>query len=79
MKMIHKFKRTCKKDKGLEARIKREQFLQELKTPAPRNIKPSAQEILDRMRKRKKLIESGNLQLPHSDVLKKLRRLAGLE
>ena len=49
-------KRTCKKAKGLQARIKREEFLDQLKNPAKYAKKEmeTSQEILARIRARSK-------------------------
>jgi len=51
---MRKMKRTKKKNMGLEARIKREAFLQELKNPTTRSDKEKAdgQEILKKIRAR---------------------------
>ena len=46
-------KRTVKKNRGLELRIAREKFLQELKDPAPKPVHDeSADEILKKIRQR---------------------------
>jgi len=50
--MIRKMKRTVKKNKGLELRIKREEFLQELKNPTTKAQEAEANEILKKIRQR---------------------------
>lgn len=49
---MRKMKRTKKKNMGLEARIEREEFLQELKHPKPKQSKQEAKRIeLEELRK----------------------------
>ena len=51
---MRKLKKTCKKDKGLKARIKREEFLDRLKNPTKYVLREqeSSEEILARIRAR---------------------------
>ena len=49
---MRKMKKTKKKAMGIEERIKREQFLQELKNPTPK-IDKSAEDILHQIRKKR--------------------------
>lgn len=70
---MRKLKRTCKKAKGLKVRLKREEFLDQLKNPAKyatiRNAE--ANEILKKIRNRNK---------PNPDgTMARIRRMAGLE
>ena len=50
--MTRKIKRTVKKNNGLEARIAREKFLKELKTPTTKQ-ENSAEAILQKIRQRR--------------------------
>ena len=54
---MNKMKRTRKKEKGLEARIMREKFLQELKNPTlkSKHDDEAAQEILRKIRDRARM------------------------
>jgi len=76
-----KLKRTCKKAKGLKARIKREEFLDQLKNPAKYAKKEmkGAREILDRIRARSYDQAIIVAKQPKRNItIDKLRKMAGL-
>lgn len=86
---MRKMKRTVKKEKGLERRIEREKFLQELKNPTP---KPdTGQDVLDKIRQRQRQdarkIYKRKSASPYdcgsdgvgAKTLEKLRKMAGLQ
>ena len=77
-------KKSKKKNMGLEQRIAREEFLQELKSPTPKQD-DGAQEILQKIRERNKRYSSrtdpynAGAGGPMDTLLKKLRKRAGLK
>lgn len=79
--MIRKFKKTCKKAKGLEVRIKREEFLDRLKNPKEHKLTIKEQEILKKIRTRGYTVKKKPDPYDPStaNIITKIRRLAGLE
>jgi len=80
--MIRKMKRTVKKNKGLELRIKREKFLQELKNPTTK-LQEAESEILKKIRNRRMGKPGSNpynagADGPMGSLLKRLQRKAGI-
>lgn len=70
---MRKLKKSLKKRKGIEAKIKRQEFLHALKHGKPIELGPTAKEILKKIRNRRTYDASTN------GMMKKLKRLAGLE
>lgn len=84
MKTIRKFKRTCKKAKGLETRIKREEFLDRLKNPKEYKsaiMDQQTLEILKKIRARGYTVKkkSNPYDPSTASIITKIKRLAGLE
>ena len=77
---MQKMKRTVKKSKGLELRIKREEFLQELKNPTTKAQEVEANEILKKIRNRRMGKPGSNPYNAGADgpMMKALRKLAGI-
>jgi hypothetical protein len=82
---MRKLKRSLKKRKGLEAKIKRQEFLHALKHGKP-NLQTNigsieAQEILKKIRNRRNLSSPYNAGAGGTmdNAMKKVRKMAGLE
>lgn len=85
---MNKIKRTCKKEKGLKARISREKFLQELKNPTPKLAQDSdaTKEILRKIRARstqntRNTMYAGSLGSPNvrNKIMDAIKKMAGIE
>lgn len=77
---MRKFKKTCKKAKGLSIRIKQEEFLDRLKNPQKyvRIKKENEQEILKKIREYRPRRRTASAPPSLSETFRKIRRLAGL-
>lgn len=77
--MIQKLKKTLKKRMGLKAKVKRQEFYHALKNgkPEPASDLQSAQEILKKIRNRNS--KPSPYDAGEDGMMKRLRRIAGLE
>ncbi len=76
---MRKLKKSLKKRKGLEAKIKRQEFLHALKHGKPKLPQTSieAQEILKKIRNRRN--NSSPYDASTNGMMKKIRKMAGIE
>ncbi len=73
---MRKLKKSLKKRKGLEAKIKRQEFLHALKHGKPKVLGPdqrSAQEILEKIRNRRN--NSSPYDASTNPMIKKIKKL----
>lgn len=80
--MMKKFKKTVKKAKGIEEKIRRIEFYDRLKNPPepdPQGM-PDTQEIIDRIKKYRDLASFNSpYNAGTNGIMKRLRKFAGLK